>query len=495
MKNLVLTFIGLLSIGFISAQTRTVTFTADDATMIANPERGFCGMVYPSWTSPPTPTRALTQADCDRVKSKMYTVIGMRYCLWPWRNADLPGWFLDQIKNDGDLARKNGLKLWVSFSYIYATNSENAYYDGQSDALVNWILRHIDQLTTNVGANNGPLLLNNDVIAFWSLGFIGSWGEEHHTTNNLLQPTVSYPVFNNNTHSIWNALLAKIPTDRHIATRYPAFKKEKFSSAVLIAPTTDWIGRIGIHDDSFSANIDDYGTFQFYSHLGSRVDDLRAYWANESKYTVSYGETYGTGDAKKQEDGNTVISEMKTFHTDFYNGEHDQTSSYAVTLDKWATQGLLDTMKNFVGYRLHVVSASVPSSLAPSASGTLNFRIENRGWGKIFNPRPVKLLLCRKSDTGYAEQYIIETSVNPRLWYAQSQKDESIAFAIPCTAPAGNYDLFLQLPDGYPTLQNKPAYSIRFATKNNGVDVWNASLGANWMGNLSVGNTASGHFE
>ena len=496
MKKIFLIVFGVLAAQLIVAQA-TRLFTADDKTMIANPERGFMGRVYPTWTEPPTKTRAITQADCDRVKAKKYSIIGTRYVLWDWRNSDLPATFLNQLTADCSIVRKNGLKLMIQFSYQYATNNNtNAYYDGVSDAPENWVLRHIDQVTTNGGANDGPLLVNNDVVAYWHLGFIGSWGEEHHSSNNLLyspRPDV-YTTLNAATHNIWNALLSKIPNNRMIATRYCAFKKEKFNNAVLTGITTDDIGRIGIHDDSFSANIDNYGSFQYYAGGGlTRVNKLRSYCSNETKYTVSYGETYGAGTEAKQEDGNTVISEMKTFHLDFYNAEHDDKPSYKVTLDKWAAQGLLDSMKNFTGYRLSLISSSAPESMLPGTNGILNFKIENRGWGKLFNPRPVKLLLCRKSGDAYAETYTIETSINPRLWYSGIQKVESMTFTMPAEAPQGTYDIMLQLPDEYASLSGNPAYSVRFASKYNGTDIWNSILGANWIGSTTVsGSTGTG---
>ena len=493
MKNSILILLGVLLAQLAIAQA-TLSFTADDETMIANPERGFMGRVYPTWTEPPTKTRAITQADCDRVKARKYSVIGTRYVLWDWRTSDLPTSFLDQLTADCAIARKNGLKLMIQFSYQYATNNNtNAYYNGISDAPENWVLRHIDQVTTNGGANDGPLLVNNDVVAYWHLGYIGSWGEEHHSSNNLLHapsPDV-YATLNSATHTIWNALLSKIPSNRMIATRYCAFKKEKFNNATLTGITTDNIGRIGIHDDSFSANVDNYGSFQYYASGGiTRVNKLRNYCSNETKYTVSYGETYGVGTDKKQEDGNTAILEMKIFHLDFYNAEHDDKPSYKVTLDKWEAQGLLTTMKNFTGYRLHVKSSTIPNSISPGSNGTIDLKIENRGWGKLFNPRPVKLLLCRKNGDAYAETYTVETSVNPRLWYSGTQKDESITFTIPGIVPPGTYDILLRLPDEYASLSENPAYSVRFATKYNGADIWNPTLGANWIGQITVEETS-----
>lgn len=471
------------------SQTTTLSFTADDTLMIANPERGFIGKCYPVWTEPPTATRALTQADCDRVKAKLYSVIGMRYCLWPWRTQDLSPQLLAQIKNDCDLARQNGLKLNLDFAYMYATNGGiNAYYDGISDAPENWVLRHIDQLTTNGGANNGPLLVSNDVIAYWNIGFIGSWGEEHHSSNNLLQDNPgTYATLNAASYNIWNALLTKIPTNRQISTRYCAFKKQYAKDLPMDSSTSGNVARIGIHDYSFSGNVDNFGSFQFYAGGMARVNELRAYCSNENKYTVSAGETYGADSSlHKQQNGDTVISEMRYFDLDFYNGEFDQLAAYAETYDKWQQQGLLNKMKNFVGYRLHILSATAPAAMAAGATATLSFKIENRGWGKIFNPRPVKLMLCKKNGNVYAEKFTLNTPINPRRWYSESQKDEAFSFTVPGLATPGNYDLFLQMPDEYASLSGNSAYSIRIPSKHNGTDIWNAALGANWIGSLTV---------
>jgi hypothetical protein len=46
---------------------------------------------------------------------------------------------------------------------------------------------------------------------------------------------------------------------------------------------------------------------------------------------------------------------------------------------------------------------------------------------------------------------------------------------LPTTITAGEYDLFLNLPDPEPTLNSNPAYSIRLANQ----DVWEEATGYN----------------
>ena len=48
-------------------------------------------------------------------------------------------------------------------------------------------------------------------------------------------------------------------------------------------------------------------------------------------------------------------------------------------------------------------------------------------------------------------------------------------FHLPADVSTGEYELLLNLPDGYKTLQDNPAYSIRLANE----DLWEAATGFN----------------
>jgi hypothetical protein len=49
------------------------------------------------------------------------------------------------------------------------------------------------------------------------------------------------------------------------------------------------------------------------------------------------------------------------------------------------------------------------------------------------------------------------------------------SFKLPAGIVAGTYEVLLNLPDGYNTLRNMPAYSIRLANNN----VWESTTGYN----------------
>jgi hypothetical protein len=64
---------------------------------------------------------------------------------------------------------------------------------------------------------------------------------------------------------------------------------------------------------------------------------------------------------------------------------------------------------------------------------------------------------------------------NPRFWSGLTAFTVSENLPIPIDLPIGNYDLYLHLPDNYPSLSNRPEYAIQFANEN----VWDNVTGYN----------------
>jgi hypothetical protein len=72
--------------------------------------------------------------------------------------------------------------------------------------------------------------------------------------------------------------------------------------------------------------------------------------------------------------------------------------------------------------------------------------------------------------------FSIQLKADPRRWLPNgvvSTIDEQVT--VPVTVPAGTYELYLYLPDAYPSIASNPAYAIRFANEG----VWEASTGMN----------------
>jgi hypothetical protein len=151
-----------------------------------------------------------------------------------------------------------------------------------------------------------------------------------------------------------------------------------------------------------------------------------------------------------------------------------------------------------MGYRL--VLREARASEFVKQNGTLIFagKIQNVGWGKIFNKKAVKVILKSKSN-GFVSKAVL-TNIDPYDWQPaaagptgampDSRATNTAAwrdlnFAINMDAfaelPPGEYDIYLKIND--PKEQSANKRSIRFANKGNS---WNADLGANLIGSTKV---------
>jgi hypothetical protein len=133
----------------------------------------------------------------------------------------------------------------------------------------------------------------------------------------------------------------------------------------------------------------------------------------------------------------------------------------------WQTGGCLNNIKRKLGYRLVLKDATF--QLADSLYVIIH--LQNSGYAAPFNPRPVQLVL-RNTSSGQIYELNFNTEV--RKWLPGVITLQK-SFALPAGIMAGNYDLLLNLPDKYPTLKMKPAFSIRLANDN----VWEDNTGYN----------------
>jgi hypothetical protein len=168
-------------------------------------------------------------------------------------------------------------------------------------------------------------------------------------------------------------------------------------------------------------------------------------------------------------------------------------------------QSALAYYRDRMGFRLILREAHLDESVN-AATGTLTFngKIQNVGWGRIFNKKRVTVLLAglhtravreandqSAKDDANSAVFTVATDIDPRLWLP-AQDGNSLAsnksawhdvhFSLPMhlfgNPPAGEYNVYLKINDPKETTQNKR--SIRFANH----DIWNERLGANFIGSI-----------
>ncbi|MDR1585682.1 MAG: DUF4832 domain-containing protein [Prevotellaceae bacterium] len=423
-----------------SEKSVTLTYEATDA-KFANPERGFYKHTSTDLT---TGGGALTQSQLTGYRDNNITLILRVFYLKKFKNSALSQAALDEIEKDFETARKAGVKLIVRFAYSSA--------ETEPDAPLTIVLQHLEQLK--------PVFERNaDMIATVQAGLIGAWGEGYYSTNGLNSSGARYEVY--------KKLLEVVPESRTIQVRTPAYKQEFFKRAVPLSyeeafKGTD-ISRVGHHNDCFLASTTDYGTY-----LNPDVD--KAYLNKECLFVPIGGETCppsGVDPAtstKAQADMRYL--RWSYLNEDYYRGVNDQ----------WIVQGGMDNIIREMGYRLQLLSGKYSNKVQPGGAFHSLISIKNTGYAPLYNPRLVELILKNKEN---GERFKIVLDVEPRFWQPLQDNEIEINAGIPDYAPAGNYDLYLHLPDPEPDLYGNPAYSIRLANDN----VWEESTGYN---NLNV---------
>lgn len=418
-----------------------------------NPERGFYNTV-----------ENLATAGADDFAYAVSEGSSLVYApirLDSYRVSDIPQSALAQLQAGFDAARSRGVKLIVRVVYNNPAN-ETEYRTAQ-DASLSRVQAHLNQLQ--------PLFAGNaDIVAFWQAGFIGAWGEWHTSSNRLDTPT--------NKLAVRDALLSALPRNRFVQVRYPPDVMSWFSQPAGEGDNTP-AARIGIHNDCFLASATDVGT---YAEDASLQQQQRNYVKQLSKTTPFGGETCKPADeaaAQVRMSCSDILREGADYHLSYLNREY-----HTAFPDNWRSQGCYGEVAQRMGYRFELVSASYGSPTRAGADWALDFSIKNVGWARLYNARPLEITL-RHRGSGQVLK-LAAAGVDPRQWLPDSSKSVHAVVKLPQTAPRGDYDILLGMPDAAPSLANDSRYAVRFANADDArrKQGWEAALGRFRLGGV-----------
>lgn len=416
------------------------TYQIDTTSNFLNPERGFHSEVD-----------LINGTGFDSVRNRGYTLVRSYVRLDDYRNSAIPSNFIDRLGNGLERARSAGIKVVLRFSYNFGNGP---------DAPLDRVLQHIDQLE--------PVLHEYaDVIAVLQAGFIGAWGEWHSSQNNLTTSS--------NKRTIGQALLDATPDSRMVQVRAPFHRRDIVGSP---DPNVDIFGdshqaRLGFKNDCFLSTDSDTGTYG-----GDQVRDRRE-TAEFTTYTATGGETCAIGYPSSRQDCVNALDELAQFHWDYLNS-----GFHSGVLNRWRDQGCFDEITRRLGYRLGLESGAVSADVAPGGTLTVDLSMRNDGFGKVYNPRPIDIVL-RNTSTGETRTVRAVSDARTILPLAGESRDLQLSVTVPNNLPAGSYDVLLSLPDAASNLANDVRYNIRFAN----VGMWQESTGLNDLGlTTRVGN-------
>jgi hypothetical protein len=410
----------------------SVRFTAT-ATDFPNPERGFY-----TWAS--GDLFNTNESDFSGPAQSGYRILFGYTRLDSYRNSAIPQAALDGLVRSFNWARKHGVKLVPRFTYNFPAN-ETEYLNAQ-DATLARVQEHVNQLKPILAAHE-------DVIAFFQAGFIGAWGEWHTSSNNLTSDA--------NKLAVRDALLAAVPASRMIQMRYPYDLVKWFSNPATEAQAFGGsaAARIGMHNDCFLASATDVGTFD----TTNPNDPARVYLRASGKTTPFGGETCNPAaesGAVVRDTCADILREGKEYSLTYLNADY-----YTGFHNKWKAQGCYDEVSRSMGYRFELVSASHAQSVARGAALNLNLEVKNTGWARLYNQRPLMVVLRNKA-TGVRVE-LAASGADARKWLSGATTSTTATVTVPVSAAAGDYEVLLALPDAATALRSDVRYSVRFA--------------------------------
>jgi hypothetical protein len=83
---------------------------------------------------------------------------------------------------------------------------------------------------------------------------------------------------------------------------------------------------------------------------------------------------------------------------------------------------------------------------------------------------------------GGGKEYTYKIDSDPRFWFENTITTLATTIDLPSDLAAGEYNLYLNLPDGYASLAENPLYSIRLMNTK----MWDEKKGYNLLHTFSV---------
>jgi hypothetical protein len=99
-------------------------------------------------------------------------------------------------------------------------------------------------------------------------------------------------------------------------------------------------------------------------------------------------------------------------------------------------------------------------------------------WEESCRPRE-EIIITNGTNT-----YKAECDIDVRDWDSETISNYNVTANIPSSLPEGKYNVYLKISEHYEELQDTAFRTIRFA--NNDPNIWNASLGANYLSSFAI---------
>lgn len=438
---------------------------------INNPAMGYTSTVWPNCKPGNTPTYNPTGSlvlffiDIGAFSSGVNGTTDDAGNYTEGTDYDLDETFFNSWRTTFENCRKNGCMIALRFRYD--ANGK----DNPEPATFEQVLRHIQQIK-----DSGILEDYKDIIAYVESGFVGKWGEQHGGK----YTSVDYKA------QVLDAMLDCVPSPIPVTVRTPdIFAKwvgiERKDLAEYQSSGEEL--RVGLYNDGYMGSDSDLGTF---SNRQIETD-----WLAKQTLTSYYGgEFSGNLDWAKKYDTylpENAIPEMYKTHLSYINGNifqlykdytfGEQYDVDGVNNSAYYGQNVFQFIRDHIGYRFVLRKSELSETVEQGGILNLDFSVENTGFANPIPKQTVEIILEQNGN-------FIRTpvDVNSNEWYSCTTSDELLELNLPDSLPTGDWNAYLKVSCGNNTIDQLNLRSVQFANEN----VWNASLGANYLGSFTV---------
>lgn len=385
---------------------------------------------------------------------------------------DLDETFFSGLRGTFENCRNNGCTVALRFRYDAngKTKPEPATFEQ--------VLKHINQIK-----ENRVLEDYKDLIMFVETGFVGAWGEQHSGKYTSLEYKAQ----------LLDAMLDMVPDEIPITVRTPnIFAKW---AGIEMSEIDSWISepgsdaaRIGLYNDGYMGSDSDLGTYsnreKETTWLGKQT--LSSYFGGEFSGNLEWAKKYNTYLPEN------AIPEMYKTHLSYinsniYNLYKDYIFSKQYDVENvnnsvYYGETVFKFIRDHIGYRFVLRNSKLSGEVSKGGKLDLNIDIENTGFANPIRPQKAEIILEREGN--YVKT---EVDIDTRQWLSCTTSNSHLEMKIPGSLESGQWNVYLRFSVGNEGIKDGYMRSVKFA--NN--DIWNPSLGANFMGSFTVTESAN----
>jgi hypothetical protein len=269
-------------------------------------------------------------------------------------------------------------------------------------------------------------------------------------------------------------LLNATPDSLSVDVRYPRIVRSLFGDPGYVMPLGQAFSgtkqsRVGWYNDCLWSNKGNTGT---YSTSSPDFEKDRDTFEKVGRYAATSGESCNVGGLNDYSTCQAVLSDMvaiggpdtlfRGFWKDMYS--------------RWIGQGCYQEVSRRLGYRLSLLKATLPVVVNSGQPMTVKLQIQNTGFGKVYNKRPLDLVFVGADQVLTAR---LTPDARSKLPLAGQTVESEWTVAAPAGLKAGQiYQLHLRMPDPSNRMEADPRYAIRLANSN----MWDPATGRHNLG-------------